>query len=347
MKYLILLVTLFFSLQSIADDYKTAQRFEAGDVLSADVVNDILDRIELALRTINTSELIGIWDVTWKTCLNGGPGNCSGLNVGAGWSSGVDNLYRTRSDEWTISDDGDGTFSVSISKYCISGASGGAYYNDPCVGRIIVDDGILLFGTESGNGVSLDSDHTEFYDIRKISNSRFQLWQLKSGSNSFVSYTLDKKALPPNTPSALSVVPTSSSTTPSWTANTVYAIDAVIKSGVNTYTVTTAGTTASVAPIHTDGAVTDGTTALTFKEVIATGTAASVTLSWTEGDATETNYDIQRKTSAEGTYASVGMPVPESFVDSTVTTGTTYWYRVFAINSNGTSLGSNVVNIAL
>jgi len=69
---------------------------------------------------------------------------------------------------------------------------------------------------------------------------------------------------------------------------------------------------------YTDGAVTDSTAALTFKEVIATGTAASVTLSWTEGDATETNYDIQRKTSAEGTYASVGTPVPESFVDSTV-----------------------------
>ena len=77
------------------------------------------------------------------------------------------------------------------------------------------------------------------------------------------------------------------------------------------------------------------------------GATDSVTLTWTEGDATEINYDVKRKDSAEGTYTSIGTPTVETYVDATATAGKTYWYRVFAINTNGTSLGSNVVNIAL
>ena len=68
MKYLIVLVTLFFNLQAIANDYETAQRFQAGDVVSADVVNDILDRIELTLKPIAVSDMVGTWDVKQYIC---------------------------------------------------------------------------------------------------------------------------------------------------------------------------------------------------------------------------------------------------------------------------------------
>ena len=78
----------------LADDYKTAQRFSDGDVVSASVLNDILDRIELTLKGISEAELVGSWTTTWRTCINGGPGNCSSLNVGSGWGSSVDTLYR-------------------------------------------------------------------------------------------------------------------------------------------------------------------------------------------------------------------------------------------------------------
>ena len=45
MRFLLLLCTLFSSV-AFAADYKSAQRLAAGDVISADVFNDILDRIE-------------------------------------------------------------------------------------------------------------------------------------------------------------------------------------------------------------------------------------------------------------------------------------------------------------
>ena len=89
----ILILIAFLATAGIsADDYETATRFNAGDTISADVLNDILDRIELTLKTLDTSDLVGSWDVTWKTCINGGPGNCHSLDVGSGWSSSVDNI---------------------------------------------------------------------------------------------------------------------------------------------------------------------------------------------------------------------------------------------------------------
>ena len=281
MKNILLSLLIITSIVSFADDYETAQRFKEGDTISADVLNDILDRIELSLKSSTTSELIGSWDVTWKTCINGGPGNCSNLNAGSGWSSSIDNLYRTRSDVWTISNDGDGTYSLAITNYCISGASSGAYYNDSCTGRLNVEGGIFLFGTETGAGVDQDSDHTETYNIKKVSQTRFQLWQLKSGSNSFVGFTLDKQSQPPKAPKELEIT-------------------------------------------------------------LASGKA---TLSWNAGDDLETGYDVQRKASVDTDYTSLATPTAESYEDSSIVKGNSYWYRVFATNDNGTSIGSNVIQI--
>jgi|TARA_B110000211_G_C14044059_1_gene538123 hypothetical protein len=282
MKNIFLIVLIIASAFAYAEDYETAQRFEEGDTISADVLNDILDRIELSLKSSTTSDLLGSWDVAWKTCINGGPGNCSSLNAGSGWSSSIDNLYRTRSDVWTISDDGDGTYSLSITNYCISGASSGAYYNDSCTGRVNVEGGIFLFGTETGVGVSQDSDHTETYNIKKVSQNRFQLWQLKSGSNSFVGFTLDKQSQPPKAPKELAIT-------------------------------------------------------------LASGKAA---LSWSAGDNTETGYDVRRRASVDEDYASLATPTAETYEDSSIVKGNSYWYRVFATNANGTSIGSNVIQIA-
>ena len=276
---LVLSFSLSFVSFSWSDDYKSAQKFSDGDVVSAQVLNDIINRIELTLKSIISDELVGSWTATWRTCINGGPGNCVGLNVGSGWDSAVDGLYKTRTDTWVIADDGDGTYSVSMDK-CFSGASGGAYFNDPCVSRLAVDSGILLLGTISGNGVSLDSDHTDTYNIKRVSSSRFAIWKLASGSNSFVSFTLDKNNLPPEAPTNLALSISSSSITQSWTA----------VSGAS-------------------------------------------------------SYDIHRKTTATGSFASIGTATTESYSDTSVTSGATYWYRVFAKNANGTSSGSNVIKL--
>tara|TARA_B100001059_G_C17254728_1_gene296002 strand:+ start:144 stop:350 length:207 start_codon:yes stop_codon:yes gene_type:complete len=61
MKKLTLIFVILCSNFAYSDTYKSAQRFESGDVISADVLNDILDRIELTLKEITRAELIGTW----------------------------------------------------------------------------------------------------------------------------------------------------------------------------------------------------------------------------------------------------------------------------------------------
>ena len=279
MKIICLLILLALSNLVWSDDYKSAQKFSDGDVVSAQVLNDILERIELALKTITTEELVGEWAVEWRTCVNGGPGNCVSLNVGTGWGTGVDNLYRKRSDTWTISDDGDNSFSVSMAK-CVSGAVSGTYYNDSCVARIAADSGVLLLGMVSGAGVSASSQHSTMFNIKRVSSSRFTLWQLNSGSNSFLSITLDKNGVAPEAPSSLSSSLATSSISLSWTAPT--------------------------------GA---------------------------------TSYEVHRKGSASATFLKIGTSTSASYSDSAVDSGMAYWYRVFAKNADGTSIGSNVIKV--
>lgn len=49
-----------------------------------------------------------------------------------------------------------------------------------------------------------------------------------------------------------------------------------------------------------------------------------------------TSYDVQRSTDGV-TFSTVGSPVVNSFLDTTVTVNTQYWYQVGAVNGDGTS----------
>lgn len=276
---IILIICLMLSSATFAADYKSAQRLAAGDVISADVFNDILDRIELTLKEITPNEMVGSWSVQWKTCVNGGPGNCSGLDVGTGWGDSVDNLYKSRTDTWVVESDGDGTYSVSMQK-CFAGAVSGAYFNDACSARLAVDSGILLLGTLTGAGVILDSQHSEMYNIKRVSDSRFSVWRLNSGSNSFVSFTLDRLAQPPEAPSSLA----------------------------------------------------------------ATLDSGSVALTWIENDENVTSYSIRSKDDALDDFTELNTSSTASFTD-VLEAGASRWYRVFAINADGTSIGSNVIKV--
>jgi hypothetical protein len=61
-----------------------------------------------------------------------------------------------------------------------------------------------------------------------------------------------------------------------WTSGATYTVNQQIRHGVNLYTVTTAGTAGTVAPVHSSGAVaaTGGTAVFTFAGLAATGTVA-------------------------------------------------------------------------
>ena len=267
MKYLSFLIILF-SINSFSDDYKSANRLQDGDVISADVFNDILDRIELTLKSASASDLVGTWDVVQTICPSGGLGNCSNLSV-TGAGSAVDNLYRQRADTVTFSDDGDGTFSYQTSNYCAFVRSGAG--NSACSGGYAIIDRRFIFEGDSTYAA---------YNIQRISESRFVLSMNANASGSFNIIRLDKKNLAPNPPTALS----------------------------------------------------------------ASLSGSSVSLSWTASEGGATSYTIKAKTSATGTYSDVVTDNSGTTFTDTLSSGTK-WYRVFGVDSNGTSIGSNVVSV--
>jgi hypothetical protein len=70
---------------------------------------------------------------------------------------------------------------------------------------------------------------------------------------------------------------------------------------------------------------------------------AQLTLSWQDNSTNEDNFAIQRKTGTSGTYTQVAMVAANtvSYVDTGVSSGVTYCYRVDATNSAGPSSYTN------
>ena len=76
---------------------------------------------------------------------------------------------------------------------------------------------------------------------------------------------------------------------------------------------------------------------------IAAPSAAQLTLTWQDNSTNENNFAIERKTGTGGTYAQIAMVAANiaSYVDTSVTRGVTYCYRVQAVNSAGASAYTN------
>ncbi len=268
MRYLSLLIILF-SINSFSEDYKSAIRLKEGDVISAEVFNDILDRIELTLKSVTETDLVGTWDVVQSICPTGGLGNCTGGLSVTGAGTAVDTLYRQRLDTVTFTDDGDGTYSFQTTNYCAFVRSGAG--NSACSGPYAVLDGRFILKEDPVFAA---------YSLKKVSNTRIVLGTFNSSSGSYNIIRLDKKNLAPNPPTTL---------------------------------------TASLS-------------------------SSTVSLSWTASEGGATSYTIKAKTSATGTYSDVTTGNTSTTYSDSLSTGTK-WYRIFAVNSDGTSIGSNVVSV--
>jgi Chitobiase/beta-hexosaminidase C-terminal domain/Family of unknown function (DUF6298)/Putative collagen-binding domain of a collagenase len=70
---------------------------------------------------------------------------------------------------------------------------------------------------------------------------------------------------------------------------------------------------------------------------------AQLTLTWQDNSTNESNFGVERKTGTNGTYAQIALVAANttSYVDTSVTHGVTYCYRVDAINSAGASAYTN------
>jgi transcriptional regulator CtsR len=75
----------------------------------------------------------------------------------------------------------------------------------------------------------------------------------------------------------------------------------------------------------------------------AAASSSQINLTWTDQSTNETSFQIERKTGAGGTYAQIGTAAANAtaYSDSGIAEGTTYFYRVRAVNAAGNSAYSN------
>jgi hypothetical protein len=83
--------------------------------------------------------------------------------------------------------------------------------------------------------------------------------------------------------------------------------------------------------------------------VVLTVTSGSADLSWSYSLADNDGYNIDKSTDGNvySFLASIGAPFVTEYIDSGVSAGNTYWYRVNAYNDIGTSSWSNTASIFL
>jgi hypothetical protein len=108
--------------------------------------------------------------------------------------------------------------------------------------------------------------------------------------------------------------------------------------------------------IAINGSGQDGNSATCYKQNIppaavnnlaATVAGTNVTLAWSDSD-TETGYRIESKTSISGGWTQAATPSTNSVSATVGPLGAgTYWFRIFAVNTYGSSLSSSEVLVTI
>jgi fibronectin type 3 domain-containing protein len=203
---------------------------------------------------------------------------------------------------------------------------------------------------------------TYFYVVSALNSAG------ESANSAQTSVTPDPTITTPNVPTGLTAAAGNAQVALTWSASTTgatsYHVKRATKSG-GPYTQIAAPTSAS----YTDASLTNGTTyyyvvsaldsageSPNSAQVSATPVAsatvpaaptglsgsagsAQVSLTWAATTGA-TSYHVKRATQNGGPYTQIAAPTSASYIDTSLTNGTTYYYVVSALNSNGESTNS-------
>jgi len=208
-KILTAILTLGFSLSPIhAADFDTTHTFAAGDIISADMMNEVLNELEHVTKVVTESDFIGSWDLVQTVCKGGKPSDCTAGNTMTGMSNDTNGITKSRSDIVTFANDGDGTFSFSQTNYASFILMGDG--NSAGSGDFAIVNGLAVF-KDSTHGLGNCF-------VKKISSTRMLVYStgLSDGYNTM---RLDKRLTPPTNPTVFAAATTNLSNVLTWNDN--------------------------------------------------------------------------------------------------------------------------------
>lgn len=127
----------------------------------------------------------------------------------------------------------------------------------------------------------------------------------------------------------------------------IYAVDIVSETRIELTFLETSAT--SFPASYSSFVVCDTTATLSNppSDMTISQDGSSITVGWTDNSTDETGFKIKKRTSSETAYTALTTTEADvvTYTDGSVTEGTTYFYAVSAVNSNGDSRFSNPVSI--
>ena len=157
-------------------------------------------------------------------------------------------------------------------------------------------------------------------------------WNAVSGATSYKVYRATSQN---GTYSLLGTVTATSYTNTGAKAGTTYwyKVKAVNSAGESAYSNIVSGQAKAVTPKPSAPVVKIGNSAASGKPMLTWNAVSGAT-----------SYKVYRATSQNGTYSLLGTVTATSYTNTGAKAGTTYWYKVKAVNSAGESAYSNIVS---
>ena len=214
-KILIATIILCFSLSPIhAEDYETTHEFAGGDIISADVFNDLLERIENSLKPISTDELSGTWTGIQYICAQSGTNCFAGLSDSSLFTRSSVNSFAQRAVSATFAKISSTSFTFTPSAAGVLWDANGA--NPQSVSGAYTCE--ILDGTEVFCLNNSNTANAAKMTVKRTSPTQMS-WNYSFQVRNFNLLVLNKSNLPPKNPTAFAVATTNLSNVLTWTDN--------------------------------------------------------------------------------------------------------------------------------